>query len=72
MKENPLLVLIVLAIVASVIVVLTGHSSDGAGLLAALFTVIGLAGGAHAMQADAPVQSKNALPQDGAQTSSQI
>jgi hypothetical protein len=59
MKENPLLVLIVLAIVAAVIVVLAGHSVDGAGLLSALFVVIGLSGGAHAMQADPVTQSKN-------------
>ena len=69
MKDNPLLVLIVLAIVAAVIVVLSGHSNDGAGLLSALFVVIGLSGGAHAMQAD-PVQSKNVQAvQDTAQTS---
>jgi hypothetical protein len=47
MKANPLLVVIILAILAAVVVIVTGHAVDGAGLLAALFTVIGLAGGGH-------------------------
>jgi hypothetical protein len=47
MKANPLLVVIVLAIIAAVAIIVTGHAADGAGLLATLFTVIGLAGGGH-------------------------
>ena len=71
LKENPLLVVVVLAIIAAVVVVLTGHAGDGNGLLAALFGIMGAAGGGHmaAMMPGAP-QSKNDQPQDGAQVSS--
>ena len=47
MRENPLLVVIVLAMAMSLAIVLTGHSGDGGNLLAVLYAVIGLAGGGH-------------------------
>lgn len=47
MKDNPLLVIVVMAIVAALVVVVTGHAVDGSNLLTALFGLMALAGGGH-------------------------
>ena len=47
-SDNPLLLVLILAVIAAVIVVVSGHAVDGSGLLTALFTIMGLAGGLHA------------------------
>ena len=46
-RDNAMLIFAALATLAALTVVLTGHATDGASLLAVLFTVIGGAGGGH-------------------------
>jgi hypothetical protein len=68
-KDNPLLVVIVLAVLAAITVVLSGHAVDGAQLLTALFGLMALAGGGHL--ANMPDKtgdvSPNAPPPSGGQ-----
>lgn len=47
MQQSPILVVLVLAVVASVIIVVSGHATDGASLLTCLFTLIGGLSGGH-------------------------
>lgn len=47
LKDNPLLIIVVMAITAVLVIVLTGHATDGKEALNALYTLIALAGGGH-------------------------
>lgn len=46
-QNNSMLIIAVLAIVAAIAVVLTGHATDGGNLLTVLYTVIAASTGGH-------------------------
>ena len=47
LKDNPLLIIVVMAILAVLTIVLTGHAVDGKDALSSLYTLIALASAGH-------------------------
>ncbi len=63
LKDNILLVFAIAALIAAVIVIMTGHATDGAALLGVLYTVIGGATGGHLMAQTPGAAKTSASPE---------